>query len=966
MSPEKMNEGATGAWREVLGLIDTLLSEPMDAREKLLANLAASRPDLHVRVRALLDADAQATRVGFMSVRRDTRGDGTAALQVGARLGCYRIVSEIGQGGMGEVWLARRDDGLYEGEVAIKTLHPFFAHGAMRERFLREAQLLGKLAHPNIARLLDAGVDDGVVFIVLEFVDGEPIDVYCDARSLDIDARVRIFVDVCAAVAHAHANLVVHRDIKPSNILVTPQGQVKLLDFGIGKLMESDTGAARTELTRITGRIFTPEFAAPEQILGEPVTTATDVYSLGTLLYVLLAGVRPFGGDISGARAEHAVLHEEPVALSRAGSQADGRIATLRGTTPHRLQRVLANDLEDIVHLALRKLPMERYGSVLALREDLARYTRHEPVAARAGSRAYRMNRFVRRHRVAVAATAGVLLAATLGVVGVLYQAREAREQARVAKLETAKATAVKDFIVDIFNANSDRNPEGARGRVTTAEDLLVNASRKILLVENQDPEVRDELLDVLGNLSWYLRHFEQAEALYLERIKSIRRDFGVTDPRQAKPLLDLSFMLRKRERIDESVERAEEAIAILTAAGQQDSLLGGRALMEAAMARYLKSNRKGTEVYAQLQESIRVMEKFPATPALASAYLSLGSAYEVERRFDEAIVANQRGLELAIRTSAPLSDLVAGAHLQLARAYAGLFRFAEAEEQYAKAIEVGTFVAGMRGQTTLESRTHMANMMTSRGKYRAAVKETEEVLALQLDGNESEGIPHKNTRFVLGRSLAAIGDFDRARVQLDAAEATTNRLADKRGLPVILHARAEIALDQQRPADALKDVELAAAIIATAQGPKSLTAARNLLMRGEALVALRRFDEARAVLGDAAKVFVDTERDPARGGTLQTRLAMASIDLGQGRPEVARKEIAAVLEQLIASNRRADLWILEERAHRQLAAAQLASGQRQEACKSLDAAIALRDSNALPTDPRLAAARALKATCTA
>src|SRR5687767_6037853 len=163
-----MSDTATGAWREVLGLIDTLLSEPADAREKLLANLAASRPDLHVRVRALLDADAQATRVGFMSVRRDARTDGTTALQVGARLGPYRIVREIGQGGMGEVWLARRDDGLYEGEVAIKTLHPFFAHGAMRDRFLREAQLLGKLAHPNIARLLDAGVDDGVVFIVLE------------------------------------------------------------------------------------------------------------------------------------------------------------------------------------------------------------------------------------------------------------------------------------------------------------------------------------------------------------------------------------------------------------------------------------------------------------------------------------------------------------------------------------------------------------------------------------------------------------------------------------------------------------------------------------------------------------------------------------------------------------------------------------------------------------------------------
>jgi serine/threonine protein kinase len=421
MNDSPADKNGTGHWREALGLIDTLMAEPVDAREKLLANLAASRPDLHVRVRALLDADEQATRVGFMSVRHDPLPDGTAGLQAGTRLGPYRIVSEIGKGGMGEVWLARRDDGLHEGEVAIKTLHPFFAHGAMRERFLREAQLLGKLAHPNIARLLDAGVSDGVVFIVLEYVDGESIDVYCDTRRLGIDARLGLFADVCAAVWHAHANLVVHRDIKPTNILVTPQGQVKLLDFGIGKLMETDAvGSERTELTRVTGRIFTPEFAAPEQILGEPVTTATDVYSLGTLLYVLLAGARPFGNEVTGSTVEHAVLHEEPLPLSRAAGQGDEEITSLRGTTPRRLQRVLANDLEDIVHLALRKAPGDRYGTVLALAEDLERYRRHEPVMARAGSRLYPLNRFVRRHRVAVAAAVGVSLAAAVGIAAVL------------------------------------------------------------------------------------------------------------------------------------------------------------------------------------------------------------------------------------------------------------------------------------------------------------------------------------------------------------------------------------------------------------------------------------------------------------------------------------------------------------------------------------------------------------------
>ena len=302
------------------------------------------------------------------------------------------------------------------------------------------------------------------------------------ARSTS-QARLKLFADVCAAVAHAHANLVVHRDIKPSNILVTSVGEVKLLDFGIGKILEAeDSGAERTELTRVTGRVFTPEFAAPEQILGEPVTTATDVYSLGTLLYVLLAGVRPFGNEVSGSKVEHAVLHDEPESLSRAAGT--GRTRRSRRCAASRRSDCSAHwpttsKTSCTWRCASRR--RERYGSVMAMAEDLARYTRHEPVAARAGSRAYRMNRFVRRHRVGVAAAAGVVLAATFGVAGVLYQAREAREQARVAKLEAAKATSVKDYLLKIFEANSERHPDGAAARKTTAEELMDIATTEIL-----------------------------------------------------------------------------------------------------------------------------------------------------------------------------------------------------------------------------------------------------------------------------------------------------------------------------------------------------------------------------------------------------------------------------------------------------------------------------------------------------
>ena len=958
-----MNDTATGPWREALGLIDIFLSTPQDGREKLLADLSATRPDLHARVRALLDADAQATRAGFMSVQRDTQS--TASLQAGARLGPYRIVREIGKGGMGEVWLASRDDGLYQGEVAIKTLHPFFAHGVMRERFLREAQLLGKLAHPNIARMLDAGVSDGVVYIVLEYVRGEAIDGYCDARSLGVDERLKLFADVCAAVAHAHANLIVHRDIKPSNILVTAAGEVKLLDFGIGKIMEADTaGAERTELTRVTGRIFTPEFAAPEQIRGEPVTTATDVYSLGTLLYVLLAGVRPFGNEASGQKAEHAVLHEEPETLSRAAGRIDEKIAAQRGLLPYRLQRALANDLEDIVHLALRKAPAERYGSVLALAEDLGRYARHEPVRARAGSGLYRMNRFVRRHRVAVAATAGVVLAATFGVAGVLYQAREAREQARVARVEASKATAVKDFLLDIFNANSENHPDGARARQTTAAELLDVASRKILANSGQDFDLRSELLGVLGELNGTLEKIEQAEALCRERMKLIAARYGASDIHMAEPLIDLSSILRAGGRFAESQASGQQAIDILTNGGQSGSFEHGRAAIEVAQALYTLSHGTDSRVVEHHLGAIQILSKYPESKELARAWAGLGRAYELTKNFDEAISANQRAVDIATRVLGNRTLTVSGAEQQLGRTLASVYRFAEAEQHFAKAMAIDVFVVGDDGAHTLSTRMDLANMLLQRGRHREAATELERILAVAIREGGGEGLNAQVTRFLLGSALLNRGDFGRARIELDTAIDNIGKLPNKNSLAGVLRLRTVLALEQHNPAEALQFIDRAAEAIKGGRGPRSFRGATILVTRAEILIAQRRYDEARAVLAEAAPLLQEFELDPARPNMLEMQVVLAAADLGQGRAAAASEAIATVLGTLRASPRRTEFWVVEELALRGLAAAELGRGRPRQACAALDEAIDLRTANALPTDPRIAAARAMKSQC--
>ena len=289
----------------------------------------------------------------------------------GQTIGAYTLREPIGQGGMGSVWRAERSDGRYQASVAVKFLNlALLGHGGV-ERFSREGNMLARLSHPNIARLLDAGVAAGSQpYLVLEYIDGVPIDVWCDQRSLGIEARLRLFLEVLAAVAHAHSNLILHRDLKPSNILITPNSEVRLLDFGIGKLIEDQTGAASpTELTQLAGRAFTPDFAAPEQITQGDVTTATDVYALGVLLYLLLTGRHPTAQPASTQVDRlRAVVETDPTRPSDATTRVKDvnvdAIATARATTPHKLMRALRGDLDNILAKALKKSPAARYPNV--------------------------------------------------------------------------------------------------------------------------------------------------------------------------------------------------------------------------------------------------------------------------------------------------------------------------------------------------------------------------------------------------------------------------------------------------------------------------------------------------------------------------------------------------------------------------------------------------------------------------
>src|SRR5215469_4407941 len=380
-------------WQILSPYLDRALTLSKEECILWLQSLRTEKPEIADEVRGLIEEYRAAAEEEYLE-----KGP-ALSLESGApgeNIGAYQLISIIGHGGMGTVWLAERSDGRFERKAAVKFLNVALAGHGLEERFKREGAILGRLSHLHIAELLDAGVTaTSQPYLVIEYVEGEPIDRYCDQHRLDVDQRIKLFLDVLAAVAHAHANLVIHRDIKPPNVLVNKDGQVKLLDFGIAKLLEDEgESAAATMLTHEGGAPLTPEYAAPEQITGSPVTTATDVYALGVLFYLLLTGLHPAGqGPHSAADLLKAILELEPKPASDIVTPHTERTftsASNRNTTPDRLGRRLRGELDTIVTKALKKNPQERYASVSAFAEDLRRYLRDEPIHARPETFVYR------------------------------------------------------------------------------------------------------------------------------------------------------------------------------------------------------------------------------------------------------------------------------------------------------------------------------------------------------------------------------------------------------------------------------------------------------------------------------------------------------------------------------------------------------------------------------------------------
>ncbi|MGZ8320514.1 MAG: protein kinase domain-containing protein, partial [Telluria sp.] len=770
-------------------------------------------------------------------------------LAAGDAIGPYRLLSELGSGGMGAVWLAERADGALNRQVALKLPRMVWAKG-LAERMARERDILATLEHPNIARLYDAGVDQhGRPYLALEYVEGRPIDVYVKERGLSVRHRLELLLQVCAAVAFAHSRLVVHRDLKPSNILVTADGQVRLLDFGIAKLMEGDS-TRETQLTQLAGRALTLDYASPEQVRGEPLSTASDVYSLGVVSYELLTGTRPYRLKRgSAAELEEAIEQSEPALASRAAIDA----------AP---VRVLRGDLDAILNQALKKSIKERYRSVEALADDWQRWLRDEPVAARPDSAVYRLRKFVRRHRAQVAAAALVTFALIGGTGASLWQAQRADSARLLAEHEATTARAVQGFLESVFLSNRGDQALPAAGRQATARDLLDRGAQRITTELQDQPKARLRLLEVLSGLYEDLGELERMRELSELRLAQAElMPPAERDRERVRALTDLAHALAIGGREVDARARLDEAEALLERAGLEEVPLRLRLLVRRGSVHRADDPARAASAAEQALALAGTLP--PSVDGVLAAYL-VGESRATRGEPDGAVSVIREAVTLVERRPELGASILAPLHTLLGDAEFARGRTDAAEASYRRGIEVER-ARGGSGVLPHLLTVQFGRFLIRQERWREAA----EAIAPTWDWARGQTAGYETTvpmaSVTQGEALVGMGRLDEGLAALDLAVEQVSRLQDAADIaPGILAARATAWVRVQRLTDAeqaLADID--AKLARRSQpSPRSVEQARRALQvaRGRAQEAVAGWRAERAASGRAEVPDASTE----------------------------------------------------------------------------------------------------------
>jgi serine/threonine-protein kinase len=803
----------------------------------------------------------------------------------GDRIGPYRILHTLGVGGMGEVFLAERADAEFEQRVAIKVVYGG-GHG-VQSRLKIERQILAQLDHPNIAHLLDGGsLPDGTAYIVMEYVHGIPIDTFCDTHRLDVVARLRLFQTVCAAVHYAHQNLIVHRDLKPSNILVTATGVPKLLDFGIAKLLDEHQAKRHTPaVTQADIRVMTPDHASPEQVRGQVITTSSDVYVLGVLLFKLLTGTSPF--IIPSMRLtdiERAICEKQPPLPSQAVSTDDSPqardIAEARSTSAHRLRRILRSDLDNIVFMAMRKEPERRYGSAQQMSSDIERYLEGKPVIARGDTMSYRTAKFVRRHWLPVTAgVSAVFLILAFATTTYVESQRIAAERDRVAEQreraerERARAEEVSSFLVNLFKLS---DPEENRGNQITARELLDSAAKRLQSGLQDQPATKAALLSTVGAVYDSLGQYKDAIPMLSESLRLLPESH---DESRIETLLELGRARIGAGDLLAAEAPLQEALRLAQSKFGATSVETGHALWAIGMLRHQQGQfGEAKDLYIH---SLGILETSLAPQTDVSAVLDdLAKVYAREQQWTLAKQTYERALEIDRRVLGDGHPRVAMRLNSLAVVAQNMGDLRKAEELYREAIRRHERTYGDRHPETVLSKGNYGLLLQYEGRLTEAEPLLREAVSMTLSLYGPEHYKVGYARVSLAMLLHEQGNLAEAESEFRQALA----IYDK-SLPANHQWRASLLMHF----------------------------ARLLVDRGKA-------DEALSMSDQSVDIWTSTS-PAANPSTAQAHSIHAYALAHLGKPRAAAEELDAALPVLLKARgaddpvvRRAQNWLKEVR----------------------------------------------------
>ncbi len=786
-------------------------------------------------------------------------------------VGPYRLVAEIGRGGMGVVYRAEQIDGQFERQVALKLIKRGMDTDALISRFLNERQILARLEHPNIARLLEGGLtENGQPYFAMEYVDGVPLKTYCDAHELDINTRLALFDDVCSAVQYAHRNLIVHRDLKPSNVLVAEGGVVKLLDFGIAKLLSQEAA----EQTRTRVPVLTPEYAAPEQLRGEPISTATDVYALGVILHELLTGCRPLVHPSHEARRDFGTHVAPP------------RPSAVEGLSK-RIRRRLRGDLDVIVMKALRIEPERRYISVEALREDLQRHRSGLPVLARGDPWGYRVRKFVGRHRSGAIASLLVLLSLSAGLSIAVVQARQKA-------LEAKKAEEVKDFTLSLFQ---HAEPETSGGRDISVREMVNLGAERVLTELGGQSEVQAEMMALLGDVYISLDAFAEAERLLERSLTTLEALYGDVHPEIARVHFLLGKLRRKTGDYDEAEAHLLQALTLQNALGREthedtanvlsmlaqtllwvgrfeeaqtysgealrirrsrygpDHPLVAMSIAEQAKIRYREGDYAGAE--ATYREALSLLTESPGSRPSDELTILEGLALTLQDLgdFEESERVTRDQLDRNVALYGPGHSNVATVQHNLARLLKNQGKFAAADSMYEMALDVYRHALGGDHIYVAVTMHDLGSLRLSQGQF----QEADTLLRASLDiYREQVGDHHAYVAMnlsTLGRLFSETGALGEAEAHFRKA-VVSYRDALPADHPVIgtsLINLGRLLLRRGRPTEAEPVLREVFQLWTNAFADSDRRTIEAYLELGNCLLSLRRFDESKEMLERAS-----------------------------------------------------------------------------------------------------------------